>query len=519
VKPLVFIPTYNERDNAPALYGEIRALGRDLDVLFMDDNSPDGTGEVLDDLAAHDPGLRVLHRTGKLGVGSAHADGIAWAYEHGYQTLITMDCDFTHPPAAIVELLREAAGADVVVGSRYLARRSLAGWNLMRRILTQTGHLLTRVLLGMTYDATGAFRLYRLDRIPRQAFGMVSSKGYSFFFESLYILHLNRFRIREIPIALPPRTYGHSKMSLREVRHSVALLFSTCITTLFNQEKFRVAEVFAAEAIDPTLQDTQGWEAYWQDQKSTGGILYDTVAAFYRKVIIRRTLNHFVRTYFRPGARVLHAGCGGGQVDTEIAGTVDVTGLDISVNALNFYKRTLQGRCRTLHGSILDVPLADGSMEGIYNLGVMEHFTEEDIDRILTEFRRVLRDDGRLIIFWPPEFGASVLFLKSLKWGLETLFHRKEVKFHPDEITRIRSRRHVTDIFERNGFRVLRYSFGPRDLFTYAIIVAEKSPDGRTTVPVREAASTAARRLDADHAPARSVAVTPEPRERPRFGA
>ncbi|HYV19667.1 MAG TPA: glycosyltransferase [Verrucomicrobiae bacterium] len=479
MKPLVFIPTYNERGNVGALYTEIRALGLDLDILFMDDNSPDGTGKVVDELAAKDPGVRVLHRSGKLGVGSAHAEGIAWAYDHGYRTLVTMDCDFTHPPAAIAELLRVAQDADVVVGSRYLAKRSLAGWNLMRKVLTVTGHLLTRVLLGMTYDATGAFRLYRLDRIPRQAFGAVSSKGYSFFFESLYILHFNRYRIREIPIALPPRTYGHSKMSFREVRHSVALLFSTCITRLFNKEKFQVAEVVAAESINPDLRDTQGWDAYWQDQKSTGGILYDTVAAFYRKVIIRRTLNHFVRSYFRPGARVLHAGCGGGQVDTDIAGTVDVTGLDISVNALNFYKRTLQGRCHTVHGSIFDMPIESGSMEGIYNLGVMEHFTEEEIDRILLEFHRVLRQDGRLILFWPPEFGASVMFLKGLNWGFENVLGKKQVKFHPDEITRVRSRRHVTRILERNGFEVLKYSFGPRDLFTYAVIVAEKGSVAR----------------------------------------
>ena len=519
MKPLVFIPTYNERENVRALYEEIRALGLDLDIVFMDDNSPDGTGAVLDGLAASDPGMAVLHRSGKLGVGSAHAEGIAWAYARGYRTLITMDCDFTHPPAAIADLLQASAEADVVVGSRYLARRSLAGWNLLRKVLTLTGHLLTRVLLGMSYDATGAFRLYRLDRIPRQAFGMVSSKGYSFFFESLYILHFNRFRIREIPIVLPPRTYGHSKMSFREARHSVALLFSTCITTMFNEEKFRVAEEVPAEAIDPGIRDTQGWDAYWQDQKSTGGILYDTVAAFYRKFIIRRTLNRFVRAHFRPGARVLHAGCGGGQVDTDIASTVNVTGLDISVKALNFYKRTLQGRCRTLHGSIFDIPLGDGSMEGIYNLGVMEHFTEEEIDRILAEFRRVLSDEGRLIVFWPPEFGASVLFLKSLKWGLENLLGRKQVKFHPDEITRVRSRRHVTGIFERNGFNVLQYSFGPRDLFTYAIIVAGKRPDARAAAPVREADAAVGRLAGADSAAARSVALAPEARERPRFRA
>jgi dolichol-phosphate mannosyltransferase len=489
--PLVFIPTYNERDNVVLLCEEIRSLGADLDILFMDDNSPDGTGQVLEDLARQYPNVRVLHRSGKLGVGSAHFDGITWAYEQGYQQLITMDCDFTHPPRNIVDLLREADRADVVVGSRYLSKGSLAGWNFVRKLLTWTGHALTRVLLGMSYDATGALRLYRLDRIPRQTFGLVSSKGYSFFFESLYILHFNRFRIKEIPISLPPRTYGHSKMTLREIRRSVSLLFSTCITALFNHEKFRVAEVVAADAIDPEATDDQGWDDYWKDQKSAGGIFYDTVAASYRKLIIRRSLNHFAGRYFRQGAQVLHAGCGGGQVDVDISRRMQITGLDISVNALNLYKRTHHGRCRVLHGSIFKIPLDAGSMDGIYNLGVMEHFTEADIDRILGEFRRVLRDDGRLIIFWPPEFGLSVIFLKGVTFLLGSVFRKRDVKLHPDEITRVRSRRHAAGIFERNGFRIVRYSFGMRDFFTHSIIVAEKSPGARATSPFpREVATS-----------------------------
>jgi dolichol-phosphate mannosyltransferase len=513
MKPLVFIPTYNERDNVVPLCEEIQGLGVDLDILFVDDNSPDGTGTVLEELARRYPNVRVGHRPGKLGVGSAHYDGIAWAYEHGYTTLVTMDCDFTHPPKHIVDLLAEAADHDVVVGSRYKAKRSLAGWNFVRKLLTWTGHALTRVLLGMSYDATGALRLYRLDRIPRQTFDLVSSQGYSFFFESLYILHFNKFRIKEIPIALPPRTYGHSKMSVREIRHSVALLISTWLTARFNQEKFRVADVLTAGAIDPAAVDDQKWDDYWKDQKTLGGTVYATIAAVYRKAIIKRTLNHFVDRYFRPGARILHAGCGGGQVDADIAHRMAITGLDISVNALNLYQRTNQGRCRILHGSIFDIPLPNGSMDGIYNLGVMEHFTEEEIDRILVEFRRVLRDDGRLIIFWPPEFGASVMFLKGVHWTLAKV-GRKNVKLHPDEITRVRSRRHATGIFERNGFRVARYSFGLRDFFTHAIIVAEKGPvarrDERTAATVRPAG--APDRGDGDR---RDPAVPPLVESRP----
>jgi dolichol-phosphate mannosyltransferase len=506
-RPLVFIPTYNECDNVVLLCQEICALGVDLDILFMDDNSPDGTGEVLDKLTRTYPNVLVRHRKGKLGIGSAHAEGIEYAYAEGYHILITMDCDFTHPPRHIVDLLREAQGADVVIGSRYMAKRSLAGWNLLRKLLTWTGHALTRLLLGMSYDATGALRLYRLDRIPRRLFALVRSQGYSFFFESLYVLHVNRMRIKEIPIALPPRTYGHSKMTWAEVRRSVALLFSTYASSILHRDRFLVGETLPEGAIDPHASDEQGWDDYWKAHKSAGGLLYDVVAAFYRKMIIKRTLNHFVRRSFARGSTVLHAGCGSGQVDADISRHVRITGLDISVNALNIYARTTEGRCAILHGSIFKIPLADGSMDGVYNLGVMEHFTEEEIDRILAEFRRVLRDDGRVVIFWPPEFGASVVFLKGVKWTLEHVAGRKNVKLHPDEITRVQSRRHAAGIFERNGFRVARYYFGIRDLFTHSIIVAEKGNGG--AAGAREPSGRAAAAAERDAAP-------PPP---PRIGA
>src|SRR5205814_5766004 len=127
-----------------------------------------------DELARTNSRLHVIHRIGRLGVGSAHVTGINWAYEHGYETLITMDCDFTHSPDDIPRML--GAAADVVIASRYLQPNSLPGWNLLRRLLTNVGHLLTRTFLGMTYDATGALRVYDLRRIPRAAFGLVRAK-------------------------------------------------------------------------------------------------------------------------------------------------------------------------------------------------------------------------------------------------------------------------------------------------------------------------------------------------------
>ena len=194
MKLLIAVPTYNEKENAPQLIKELNALGLDADLLFVDDNSPDGTGAILDQLKSSYPRLNVMHRPGKQGIGSAHLAAINWSYENGYDVLITMDCDFTHPPESLPVLLAAAPGYDIVVASRYLKENSLVGWNLYRKTLTRCGHFLTRLLLKMPYDATGGLRFYRLSVIPSYAWKTVSSTGYSFFFESLYVFFLNGFK-------------------------------------------------------------------------------------------------------------------------------------------------------------------------------------------------------------------------------------------------------------------------------------------------------------------------------------
>jgi dolichol-phosphate mannosyltransferase len=238
---LIMLPTYNERENVQKMCRDLAGLGIPADILFVDDNSPDGTGDVLDGLAQQVPRVLVMHRAGKLGIGSAHKDGIAWVYSHGYTHLVTMDCDFTHSPENIPDLLRCADDYDVVVGSRHLREDSLSGWNLWRKCITRAGHVLTIVLLKMPYDATGAFRLYRLDHIPRELFGSVTSNGYSFFIESLAILNLNGFRIREIPIALPPRTYGHSKLQFSDMIQWLVFMLGMAWNIRFHKKRFLVS--------------------------------------------------------------------------------------------------------------------------------------------------------------------------------------------------------------------------------------------------------------------------------------
>jgi dolichol-phosphate mannosyltransferase len=454
------------------MYQELRALGLDTDIVFLDDNSPDGTGQMLDELAKNDPRLFVIHRPGKLGIGSAHQTGIRWAYDRGYETLITMDCDFTHSPADISRFLDEFdKGADIVIGSRYLEPESLPGWNVMRRSLTAIGHFLTRRMLGMSYDATGAFRIYRLPRIPRQMFDLVVARGYAFFFESLFVLHANGLRIKELPIKLPARTYGSSKMSLKEAARSARQVFSLSFVNHVNPAQFRVLAPFTE--VDPTLFDPQGWDAYWKRKHRRSSLLYEVIATLYRNLVIKRWLNEAIRKHFRRGSELLHAGCGSGHVDQDLQNEMNITALDISVPALQLYRRNNPKAKQIKHGTILKLPFANQSFDGVYDLGVVEHFTRDEIDHILREFHRVLKPRGKVLLFWPHENATSVWVLARAHWLLNDVL-KNNVKLHPDELSLIKSRRDARQYLAAAGFDLVWYEFGMKDIFVQAIVVGRK---------------------------------------------
>ena len=241
MRTLIFIPTYNERDNLEPIHQRIKRLGLRADVLLLDDNSPDGTGQVADRLAAADPSTSVIHRPGKNGIGSAHLEGIRWAYKRGYEVLVTMDSDLTHQPEDVPAFLEGTKTHDVVVGSRYMDPNSLKEWTPFRRMLTAGGHFLTRHLLGLPQDTSGAFRAYRLDRVPLEAFEKVTSRGYAFFFESLNVLVLNGFSIKEIPIILPARACGRSKMTVLNAVKGLWRLFETAARVRLNPAEYKVS--------------------------------------------------------------------------------------------------------------------------------------------------------------------------------------------------------------------------------------------------------------------------------------
>ena len=441
------------------------------DVLFIDDASPDGTGEIIDRIAKRTDRLFALHRAGKLGVGSAHVDGIRWAYDRGYERLITLDCDFTHSPSDVMRLVDSSTGYDVTTGSRYMEADSLPGWNVLRRSLTGFGHVLTKNLLGIKFDATGALRVYDLRRIPRELFDMIRARGYGFFFESMFLLVRNGFSVTEVPIVLPARTYGSSKMTVRETMRSGSQLLGLWKESVSRPSKFKL--VRKDPEIDASLVDPQGWDSYW-DQKSTRtNRAYDVIATAYRQAVIRRALERSITANYRAGSHLLHAGCGSGQVDERLHDYARITAVDISPSAVRLYQSNNPGAFAIRHANILSLPFASESFDGAYNLGVMEHFERDDIVMVLRELGRVLKPDGRLTLFWPHARATSVAVLNTAHWLMNDVAG-SSTRLHPAEVSLVQSKTWIESILKDSGFSLRKYSFGPKDFFVQAEIVAEK---------------------------------------------
>lgn len=226
------------------------------------------------------------------------------------------------------------------------------------------------------------------------------------------------------------------------------------------------------------------WDQYWLRAKGTHRRgLYEVVAQFYRDQIISPEASRVLLSHFTDSSscRYLHAGCGSGGSDGRIRFTQSQFHLvDFSPVALGLHRQQpLPFQRRYVCGDILRLPYASESMDGIFNLGVMEHFTKAQIGAILMEFHRVLKRTGKLILFWPPKFGLSVVVLSTFLWAVNR-FRREPLKLYPDEITRIPSLRWVRHLMENQRFRVLEVTYGWRDLFTNVAVVAEKPIDANS---------------------------------------
>ena len=211
---LVIIPTYNEADNVRAITDRVRQAVPEVDILVADDNSPDGTGAIADELAVADDHIFVLHRAGKEGLGAAYKAGFAWAKDKGYDAVVEMDADGSHAPEELSHLLDALADHDVVLGTRYIPGGSVHNWPIHRLLLSRGGNIYIRTALGMPFrDATGGYRAYRIGVLDEIDVATIASTGYSFQVEMAWRAYRQGFRIVEVPITFTEREHGVSKMS------------------------------------------------------------------------------------------------------------------------------------------------------------------------------------------------------------------------------------------------------------------------------------------------------------------
>ena len=222
---LVSLATYNERDNLEPLIRAIHEQAPHANVLVIDDNSPDGTGRMADGLAAKDARIHVLHRPGKLGLGTASLAAMRYAMEHDYVFLLNMDADFSHAPRYIPALLAGMQSKDVMIGSRYVAGGGTENWPLPRKVISRCVNMMVRTLFRMPVrDASGAFRCFRVAKLRETRLDRVQSRGYSFQQEVLYRCHRAGCRLGEYPIIFANRRAGTSKVNRKEAIRSMSML-------------------------------------------------------------------------------------------------------------------------------------------------------------------------------------------------------------------------------------------------------------------------------------------------------
>jgi len=223
---LVIIPTYDESTNVGPISKAIFDVIPETDILFIDDNSPDGTGRILDDLSGKDPRIHVLHNTGKSGLGRAYIQGFKWAIARDYQFIFEMDADFSHDPHELPNFLKAAETADLVLGSRYVNGIRITNWPLRRLMLSKTAATYVRLITGMPVtDPTGGFKCYRRNVLKAIDLDSIMSNGYSFQVEMTHTAWIKGFRIAEIPILFEDRRSGYSKMNTDIFREALWIVW------------------------------------------------------------------------------------------------------------------------------------------------------------------------------------------------------------------------------------------------------------------------------------------------------
>ncbi|PWB67664.1 dolichyl-phosphate beta-D-mannosyltransferase [candidate division GN15 bacterium] len=235
-RALVIFPTYNERDNIEKIVHAVLPMDPRIHVLIVDDNSPDGTGEIADRLAAEEPKVKVLHRERKEGLGRAYIAGFKWAIEQKFDFIFEMDADFSHGPEYLKDFLKEIQSHDLVIGSRYISGVNVINWPMSRLLLSYFANKYTRIVTGLRlFDATGGFKCFRREVLEAINLDDVHSTGYSFQIEMSMRAWKKGFRLKEIPIIFYERRAGTSKMSKRIVREAIWMVWLLRVKSIFGK--------------------------------------------------------------------------------------------------------------------------------------------------------------------------------------------------------------------------------------------------------------------------------------------
>ncbi|TFG51424.1 MAG: polyprenol monophosphomannose synthase [Gemmatimonadales bacterium] len=235
-RALVAIPTYNEAENIARIIPLVLEQDPRIEVLVVDDNSPDGTGQIADDLAERDPRVHVLHREAKQGLGKAYLAAFAWALEQGYDYVFEMDSDFSHDPKFLPEFLRMIEDADLVIGSRYKTGVNVINWPMSRLLLSWGANVYARWITGLPLrDSTGGFKCFRRAVLEAIPVDRVESNGYAFQIEMSFRAWKKGFRLKEIPIVFVDRVQGNSKMSRKIIREAIWMVWWLRLKAIFRR--------------------------------------------------------------------------------------------------------------------------------------------------------------------------------------------------------------------------------------------------------------------------------------------
>ena len=224
-KTLIIIPTYNEAENISELIKSVLRVDSSFHILFVDDNSPDGTGSIIDMFSQENQSIHLISRSGKLGLGTAYIEGFKWALARNYEFVVQMDADLSHNPKDINRLISEMDSSDVAIGSRYIDGFNVVNWPLSRLALSYGANIYAKLLIGFPiYDSTAGFKCFKLDVLRAINLNAIKSEGYSFQIEMNYFAFINNFKIKEVSIVFTDRTIGQSKMSKRIIIEAIFMV-------------------------------------------------------------------------------------------------------------------------------------------------------------------------------------------------------------------------------------------------------------------------------------------------------